>query len=144
MEKKYIVREIQNLLEAINEQTEVICNYQERIPQIEIDILKVNIRELYESFVQLDKVNRTSQKSTTVSHPEPISENTAEINILPEITQVLEPIAPVIPDEKKSEPYIKPVIEKKDEPEAKPVEKTTEPPAYTGGFFLGRTFSVMS
>ena len=63
MDKKNIKNEIQNLLETITEQTEVICSYEQNIPQIELDIIKVNIRDLYEAFIQLDKLNRLTEKS---------------------------------------------------------------------------------
>lgn len=86
MDKKYIVSEIQNLIETINEQTDVICSYQNNIPQIEIDILKVNICNLYDAFIQLDKLNRKNEKTVSekTEKPKPpvdaISEETQIIN----------------------------------------------------------------
>ena len=49
--------EIQWLLEAIKEQFEVIQTYEERIPQIEFDILMDNVRKLYEKMHLLNKTN---------------------------------------------------------------------------------------
>ena len=49
--------EIQWLLEAIKEQYEVIKTYEDKIPQIEFDILMDNVRKLYE---KLHLANRTN------------------------------------------------------------------------------------
>ena len=47
MEKNIIKEEIVEILEVIVEQSEVISSYEKQIPQIEIDIILSNIRDLY-------------------------------------------------------------------------------------------------
>ena len=49
--------EIQGLLEAIHEQYQVIGNYDDKIPQIEFDILMENVRKLYETLHLLNRTN---------------------------------------------------------------------------------------
>lgn len=49
--------EILWLLEAIREQYEVIKTYEEKIPQIEFDILMGNVRNLYEKLHLLNRTN---------------------------------------------------------------------------------------
>ncbi len=119
MDKKYIKSEIQNLLEAINEQTEVISSYEQHIPQIELDIVKVNIRDLYEAYFQLDKLNRLTEKSTTTA-PEVFESLNLPVEKTPEkkIVEVIpvkevvskEPVN-IVKEEIKPEPEVKKVIE---------------------------------
>jgi hypothetical protein len=56
LNKTILREEIQWLLEAITEQFEVINAYEEKIPQIEFDIIMENIRKLYEN---IHLMNRT-------------------------------------------------------------------------------------
>ena len=49
--------EIQWLLEAIKEQYEVIKTYEDKIPQIELDILMDNVRKLYENLHLFNRTN---------------------------------------------------------------------------------------
>ncbi len=58
MSKALIHLEIRNLVELIREQQELVLSHQGKIPQLEIDILMGNIRKLYESMLQLQKVNQ--------------------------------------------------------------------------------------
>lgn len=54
----HIIRnQIKELVEIIQEQTSTILTYSEKIPQIEIDIILGNLRKLYDSYNQLDKIN---------------------------------------------------------------------------------------
>lgn len=154
MDKKNITREIQNLLEAITEQTEVICSYEQNVPQIELDIIKVNIRDLYEAYIQLDKLNRQSDKQavkTTAIPPDfnklleekvivvevPLVKTTPveEIKVVeienipqPEIIKIVEPVIdePKQEAEPVKELYSKPSIT--EEAPVKPLEKTIEKP----------------
>jgi len=58
MENNIIKDEIIELLEIIIEQSEVISVREGQIPQIEIDIVLSNIRELYDKYRALDKSNQ--------------------------------------------------------------------------------------
>jgi len=121
MDKKNITSEIQNLLETITEQTEVICSYEQNIPQIELDIIKVNIRDLYEAYIQLDKLNRLSEKPAVKNYTVP-----QDFNKLKEEKIIVEiPIEkPAVKEEIKiieKEIISEPEIVKADEP---PVEET--------------------
>ncbi|MCX6283945.1 MAG: hypothetical protein NTW31_06910 [Bacteroidetes bacterium] len=57
MDKSIITRELQILLEAINEQFEIIREYDDFIPQIEFDMIMENVRKLYETFHRLQRLN---------------------------------------------------------------------------------------
>ena len=57
MDKHIITRELQILLEAINEQFEIINEYEDFIPQIEFDMIMENVRKLYETFHRLQRLN---------------------------------------------------------------------------------------
>lgn len=57
MDKSIITRELQILLEAINEQFEIIREYKDFIPQIEFDMIMENVRKLYETFHRLQRLN---------------------------------------------------------------------------------------
>lgn len=57
MDKGIITRELQILLEAINEQFEIIREYEDFIPQIEFDMIMENVRKLYETFHRLQRLN---------------------------------------------------------------------------------------
>jgi len=56
LNKTIIREEIQWLLEAITEQFEAINAYEDKIPQIEFDIIMENIRKLYENLHLLNRV----------------------------------------------------------------------------------------
>ena len=57
MDKNTLNQQISLLLETILEQTDAISKYNNRIPQIEIDIILNNTRNLYEKYCELDKLN---------------------------------------------------------------------------------------
>jgi len=57
MNKEIIKDELRWLLEAINEQFEAIRKYDDKIPQIEFDILMENVRKMYESMRILQRLN---------------------------------------------------------------------------------------
>lgn len=57
LNKNILREEIQWLLEAIAEQFEAIKAYEDKIPQIEFDIIMENIRKLYESLHMLNREN---------------------------------------------------------------------------------------
>ena len=57
MDKNTLNQQISLLLETILEQTDAISKYNNRIPQIENDIILNNTRNLYEKYCELDKLN---------------------------------------------------------------------------------------
>jgi len=137
MDKKYIKSEIQNLLEAITEQTEVISAYDLNIPQIELDIVKVNIRNLYEAYIQLDKLNRQVDKNMIVT-PEistPVEKITKEkIFAAPPVQEVnAKETVKTLREEIKPEQEVPKEVEPKvNEEKSKPEKKIVQPqPVYT-------------
>ncbi len=61
LNKTILREEIQWLLEAISEQFEAINAYEDKIPQIEFDIIMENIRKLYENLHLLNRMGDTFQ-----------------------------------------------------------------------------------
>jgi len=57
MDKAIIVENIARQLELIVEQNNNIGIYSGKIPQIDMDIIKANIRKLYEQYCELEKIN---------------------------------------------------------------------------------------
>lgn len=60
MNREIIHHQLSELLEAIREQYDTICNAEGRIPQIELDILMDNTRKLYDQLNLLQKLNTAS------------------------------------------------------------------------------------
>ncbi len=71
MDKTFFFNEIDDLLNVINEQHEIIKTYDFYTPQIEIDLIKANIRRLYDYYHKIDKLNNRAE--------EPIVEATAAV-----------------------------------------------------------------
>lgn len=75
MNKEIIKEEMKWLLEAINEQYEAVSQHDEKIPQIEFDILLDNLRKFYEDLHMLKRLDdphfsyerRSSSRDTVVS-----------------------------------------------------------------------------
>ena len=100
MEKKLITEEIIDLLEIIIKQSKLVCAYKNQIPQIEMDIMLTNIRELYQKYKTLDKINMlvlpqsidvkaeiiTEAPAKTDKSLNVVEENTPVISEVPEIT----------------------------------------------------------
>jgi len=57
MNKDIIRSELQSLLEVINEQFEVLKGHKDKVPRIEYDILRDNVRKLYESLYRLQRLD---------------------------------------------------------------------------------------
>ena len=57
MDTDLIKTEIRQILEALQEQWELLQQHQGKLPQIEIDLIMSNIRKLYEVFNDLRKLN---------------------------------------------------------------------------------------
>jgi len=87
MEKNIIKEEIIKLLEVIIEQSEIICQRTGQIPQIEIDIVLSNIRELYEKYKDFDQLNKPK-----VSQAEPVAEKKQAPKIKKEEIVIKEPV----------------------------------------------------
>jgi hypothetical protein len=102
MEKNIIKEEIIELLEVLIEQSEVISGYNGQIPQIEVDIVLSNIRELYDKYKVLEKLNKQQNQV----EPEPVVKTVAEplINPVAEIPPVKEVKKEII------QPVEKPVV----------------------------------
>jgi hypothetical protein len=64
-----IKEEIDILIDTIREQHDIIKDYKGRIPQIELDIIMSNVRDLYEYLTELNKINnlRKAQQPIEVS-----------------------------------------------------------------------------
>ncbi|MDD3875306.1 MAG: hypothetical protein PHT69_01660 [Bacteroidales bacterium] len=124
MNKDILKKEIQLLLETIIEQNTVINDYQDIIPQIELDITQDNIRKLYEAFRALDKINKR------INIQEPVK----EVEVIKEIVVVKEEQEKIIektieqPTEK-MEPVK--VVEKKEPIVEKTEDKVSETPIIT-------------
>ncbi|MFZ4570439.1 MAG: hypothetical protein ACOYM0_04790 [Bacteroidales bacterium] len=73
MDKNIVIRELHILLEAINEQFEIIREYEGFIPQIEFDMIMENVRKLYETFHRLQRINDpllfVEKKMSGIPHP---------------------------------------------------------------------------
>ncbi len=143
MDKKLIIDEIQALVETIAEQSLTISKYDGNIPQIELDIIKVNIRDLYEAFFQLDKQNRkndnkpiestkikTEISSDTIINPEiRVTEEELSENENTDETKLIEFIEPEDNNTKgisNEIPIDKPVEKPIEKPVEKPIEKPTK------------------
>lgn len=57
MSREIVRQEIAQLLETITEQVETINSHEKKIPQIELDIILSNVRDLYEELIALNKTN---------------------------------------------------------------------------------------
>ena len=63
MDTSIIKEQITEILESISEQAINIQSYKGKIPQIELDVIKENLRKLYEYYHQLDHLNSWQQDS---------------------------------------------------------------------------------
>jgi len=113
MDKNIVIRELHILLEAINEQFEIIREYEGFIPQIEFDMIMENVRKLYETFHRLQRINDpllfVEKKMSGIPHP---------------ASRILHP-EPRIPDPEVDTPILmKPVVKK--ETQQKRQEKAAE------------------
>ncbi len=141
MDKNIVIRELHILLEAINEQFEIIREYEGFIPQIEFDMIMENVRKLYETFHRLQRINDpllfVEKKMSGIPHPasriphpaSPIPHPASRIlhpepRILHPEPRILHP-EPRIPDPEVDTPILmKPVVKK--ETQQKRQEKAAE------------------
>jgi hypothetical protein len=119
LNKTILREEIQWLLEAIAEQFEAINTYEDKIPQIEFDIIMENIRKLYENLHLLNRLGDSFR------HFNPAQTETPAIKPLVPVSN--ERDQKVKPDEKtKVQPVVKIKVETAS-PE--PLEKEYHHPA---------------
>ncbi len=126
MSKKIIKEEIVRLLEAIVDQTQTIDQYKGVIPQIELDLIQDNIRQLYQYYAYLNTANK--QSDSVVSPPEEKGEEMPPKAHAPRE----QPQPPVKTEEKKNRNPLKPTPEAKPAPEEKeffaaPEKEKTQP-----------------
>ena len=114
------------MLEIIIEQSEVISGYNGHIPQIEVDIVLSNIRELYDKYKDLDKFNKQMQYSP--AHNDKTKPVIEEIAVQEKEVEIKKPLVEekII---KKEEKVVAETVSQITLPldEKKP-EKNTEPP----------------
>lgn len=73
MASELVKGEIKIIMEALTEQLSTIIQYEEKIPQIEIDIVLANVRKLYE---RLNDLNRLNLKPDVVNEEKPLQHET--------------------------------------------------------------------
>lgn len=78
MQKTIVKEKISIQLETIAEHFQAISNYKEKIPQIELDLMKEQVRNLYDNLYLLEKMNNLNApdskkevESEKISIPEP-------------------------------------------------------------------------
>ncbi|MFH0893122.1 MAG: hypothetical protein V2A54_01700 [Bacteroidota bacterium] len=105
MDKNLLKGQLKTDLDLINEQTETILGYSDRIPQIELDLLRNNVIEFYEKLVILGKQNtHTLAREIKAEVPvEKVIEKAVIIEKVPEPPVVIEKTV-------ESEPEIEPVV----------------------------------
>jgi hypothetical protein len=115
IQKTILNEEIKTLIEAIREQSEMLNTFEGKIPILEFEIIKNNVRKLYEKLCLLQRMNdpfeisrQKEQEIHGVPPPIPSKENKTE-----ETASGLPFMAPVQTNEDVNEPY---------ETEAEPVK----------------------
>lgn len=92
-----IKTEIQQILETMGEQWETLRQHEGRIPQIEIDLILANIRDLYESFLDLQKKNNETPAVSPPASPA-ISTPARPVSVPPLIHETPVPHEEAAPD----------------------------------------------
>lgn len=72
MKNQILTEQSRHLTDMIREQTDTVLGYENRIPQIELDILLENVRKLYEALKELEKRN-ASLEFTPEDQQEPVA-----------------------------------------------------------------------
>lgn len=107
---RLLKEEISRIMEALNEQMLIIEEHESRIPQIEIDLIMENIRELYTALKDLNKINSRE-------YIKPVKEQPVQIE--------LQPVIPL------QQPVVESIMMKPKEPEfhaPEPVPVQPPPP----------------
>jgi hypothetical protein len=97
MNKEIIKEEIRLLLEAINEQYDSIKNQQEKIPQIEFDIILENLRKLYENIHRLQKIEDHFHSTAATISINPVHPPIPTLQPSPPKTEVIQKKSPEPP-----------------------------------------------
>lgn len=96
--------EIKDIIEALQEQFEVIDSHSNSIPQIELDIILSNVRRLYESLIDLNKINSRTKTSMTednkISEKVQSEENPELKNVILVKTEPIQEVGNAVPVEK--------------------------------------------
>ncbi|MDD5572014.1 MAG: hypothetical protein PHD97_12765 [Bacteroidales bacterium] len=143
MEKEIVKNKIIDLLESITEQTEIILSKEKKIPQIELDITMNYLRDLYEQFRVLNKINNSTASEKTESeekHETPKEVKTENIK-KSEIKEKKEEIK-VVPQDKKEE-YKTPVIETVTTEEKEEIKTTKKTKTQTPIDLFGDSVSIL-
>lgn len=117
MKKKILLDEISHLLESLTEQHLTISRHEGNIPRIEIDLMKENMRRVYEALFNLEKLNVKTESlpetdSISLSESEPEREMfTVEIKAKEESPVPTPPPAPKAAEPVVTAPIEKPEIE---------------------------------
>ena len=147
MDKKLIIEQINRNIETIVEQTQAISQYEKKIPQIEIDIVMGNLRDLYEGFVVLNSAN--NQKTEIKQEKQVMVEKTFHEEVFATDIEKPAPMADekpvikeIIPEEKEpvKETIPQPVIAEKKEvpqPEVRPEQTLKKSSKSTIDLFSG-------
>ena len=99
MNNERMLQNIRETLEVIDEQFSIISEYSGRIPQIELDIIKENIRQLYVYFNNLEKLNNpaipfsisdTGETREVLLHKPPIEKKKTPEAIMPDLKKPAE------------------------------------------------------
>ena len=153
MTRELTKQQIASLIETLREQYDLIKTKEDKIPQIEIDLLLNNTRNLYEGLLQLNKINNADPviqnietvveekkveelKITEEKTPEPVKEE-----IIAEMESRHDEIeAPVeIPEAEKTEEVEEkisaPVEQKIMEERTQVINKASKPSAKSGNLF---------
>lgn len=105
MSKEIIIQETDQIIEAINEQWEIIRSYKGKIPFIELDIYIDNLKKLYEKAIFIEKLNK--EKMAEYIGTEEIIQSEPTPPVTPETKTVSEII---ITDTPRQEPIQQDVI----------------------------------
>lgn len=84
MDRKIILDEISQLLETITEQTQTLQQYSGTIPQIEIDIILSNIRELYEKYRDVDRAGKPVISAEKTEKQIPVIMEKPDTTVIPD------------------------------------------------------------
>lgn len=115
MDKSIIKENIIRQLELINEQNVNLNAYTGKIPQIDLDIIKANIRKLYEQIYELEKANQIAEVVPTSFSNDKTPQVIEEIKETPEKPLVIINQNKIV-EEIKNEVKPTVVINKIDEP----------------------------
>lgn len=140
MDKEFLKKAITEQLNAINEQYEIIRGYDKKIPQIELDIILSNMREMYQYLYALDKQNQAAISEVKASVPKPEAPEKIKEKVAEEDALSLTKRKPQEPEEKKPEveklagkkpvppPAVKHETKPEPSPEIKPQKQEVPPP----------------